>query len=145
MAEVDRRLHDFVARAGGLGRRDELDRAAIAALAALESAGVDALLLKGPALARRLYAEGETRGYSDVDLLVPRRDLDSAAESLKTLGYVRAEEVLGIDDVADILHSEIWARAGETGGPLLIDLHWRLEGCEAPDDLVWEALVAGRG
>lgn len=145
MPAAEGRLHDFVARAGGLDRREELDGAAIAALTAFESVGIEAVLLKGPALARRLYAEGENRGYSDVDLLVRRRDLAWAAEALTTLGYVRAEEVLGIDDVADIQHSELWARAGEDGGPVLIDLHWRLDGCEAPDDVIWEALVARRG
>lgn len=138
------RLDDFVARARGLRRRDELDRAAVAALRELEAAGIRALLLKGPVLARRLYASGETRGYSDVDLLIPRRRLAAAQEALERLGYVRGEAVLGIDDVADIQHSEVWARAGEAGGPLLIDLHWRLDGCEAPDDVIWDALAAGR-
>jgi hypothetical protein len=137
-------LDDFAARARGLRRREELDRAAIAALATLRSAGIEGTLLKGPALVRRLYSDGEFRGYSDVDLLVPRQELASAREALKKLGYVRAEEVLGIDDVAGILHSEVWAKSGEAGGPLLIDLHWRLYGCEAPDDVLWEALVAAR-
>lgn len=138
------RLDEFVARAAGLRHRDELDRAAIAAMTALGSAGVEAVLLKGPALARRLYVEGESRGYSDIDLLIPRRDLESARETLSALGYTRGEEVLGIEDVADIQHSEVWAREGEAGGPLLIDLHWRLDRCEAPDDVAWEALVAKR-
>lgn len=138
-------LEDFVARARGMRHREELDRAAIAALTALLSAGIEVMLLKGPALARRLYVEGETRGYCDVDLLVARRDLGRARGVLARLGYVLGEEVLGIDDVAGIQHSEVWARAGDRGGPVLIDLHWRLEGCAAADELVWEALVAGRG
>jgi hypothetical protein len=139
-----RPLHDFVARARGLRHRDELDRVAIAALSALESAGIEAVLLKGPALARRLYAEGEARGYSDVDLLVRRSNLAAAGESLEKLGYVRIP-MFGIDDVAGVQHSEVWGREGERGGPIQIDLHWRLDGCEAPDDLIWEALVAARG
>src|SRR5215208_7748252 len=101
------RLDDFVARARGLDRQVELESAAVAALSALGSAGVDALLLKGPALARRLYAEGEARGYADIDLLVPRGELASAQEALTKLGYVWAHEVLGIDDVADIEHSQV--------------------------------------
>jgi len=141
-------LDDFVARARQLRKRDVLDRAAIAALTALECAGVDAMLLKGPALARRLYADGEIRGYADVDLLIPRRELARAREVLAKLGYVSAEEVFGIDDVAGIQHSEVWSRPGEResrSGPIMIDLHWRLDGCEAPDDLIWEALAATRG
>jgi hypothetical protein len=142
---VEPRLDEFAARARELRRRDELDSAAIAALGALASAGVEALLLKGPALARRLYAEGEARGYSDIDLLVPRSKLAPAQEALTKLGYVWAHEVLGIDDVAGIEHSQVWARAGEGGAPLLIDLHWRLDGCEAADDRLWAALSSGRG
>ena len=144
----DGALDDFVARARRLRQTEALDRAAIAALAALKVAGVEAMLLKGPALARRLYADGEIRGYSDVDLLIRRRSLATARQVLGRLGYANADEVFGIDDVAGILHSELWSRPGERAirsGPIMIDLHWRLDGCEAADDVVWEALAAGRG
>lgn len=142
---ADPRLDEFALRARGLRRRDEVDRAAVAALGALEAAGVPAVLLKGPALARRLYRDGEARGYEDVDLLIQRRDLEPAGDVLQALGYVKGQEGLGIDDVAGIQHAEVWARAGDTGGPLLIDLHWRLDRCEAPDELFWEALATSRG
>jgi hypothetical protein len=138
------RLDDFAARAREARRQDELERAAVAAVTALESAGVDSVLLKGPALAQRLYTEGEARGYFDIDLLVPRAKLTTAQRALTSLGYVWAHEMFGIDDVAGIEHSQTWARAGEGGAPLLIDLHWRLDRCEAPDDVVWAALAARR-
>ena len=144
----DGALDDFVARARRLCKTELLDRAAIAALAALKSAGVEAMLLKGPALARRLYADDEVRSYSDVDLLIPRRSLVTAREVLRELGYANADEIYGVDDVAGILHSEIWSRPGERAirsGPIMIDLHWRLDGCEASDEVLWEALSAGRG
>jgi hypothetical protein len=142
---ADPRLDDFAARAREQLRRDELDTATVAAVTALASAEVDAVVLKGPALARRLYVEGEARGYSDIDLLVPRAKLTSAQQALTELGYIWAHEVFGIDDVAGIEHSQVWARAGEGGAPLLIDLHWRLDRCEAPDHVVWGALAARRG
>ena len=144
----DGALDDFVARARRLRKTELLDEAAIAALAALRAAGVEAMLLKGPALARRLYLDGEIRGYSDVDLLIPRRSLNTAREVLGQLGYANADEIFGIDDVAGILHSELWSRPGERAirsGPIMIDLHWRLDGCEAADDVIWEALTVGRG
>lgn len=122
-----------------------VDTAAIQALTALNAAGVGALVLKGPAIARRLYAEGEVRGYFDVDLLVPRDALASVEEVFTRLGYARDDDLLGIDDVAGILHSEVWVRPGKGSGPIVIDLHWRLDGCEAGDDLIWETLSAGRG
>jgi hypothetical protein len=144
----DRALDDFVARARSLRQRELLDTAALAALRAFKSAGIDAMVLKGPALARLLYAGGETRGYSDVDLLIPRGSLPTARETLRQLGYANANEIFGIDDVAGVLHSELWSRPGERAirsGPIMIDLHWRLDGCRAADDVLWEALWARRG
>ena len=143
----ERALDDFVARARKLRQRELLDQAALAALTAFRSAGVEAMLLKGPALARRLYTGGEIRSYGDVDLLIPRRSLATAREALSELGYANADEVYGIDDVGGALHSEIWSRPGVRAmrsGPIMIDLHWRLDGCNAPDDVLWEALAAGR-
>lgn len=136
-------LDDFIERARGVRRREELDAAAVEVLDAFEAVGVEPLLLKGPALARLLYTENENRGYSDVDLLVAPRDLEHAREALRMRGYRRAGEQFGIDDVAGIQHSETWAQRGVTG-PLWIDLHWRLGGCEAEDEVVWEGLRAGR-
>ena len=58
------------------------------------------------------------------------------------LGYndVSAAPVHGVVDVADIQHAELWSRRGDDLGPLLIDLHWRLPGWEAPPETSWAAL-----
>ena len=137
-------LDEFLARARELRRREELDRAATTAIAEFESKGIEALLLKGPVLARRLYTEGETRSYWDIDLLVQPQDLAAARETLNNLGYTKVDEVLGIDDVG-ALHGEAWARQAEDTGPLCIDLHWRLSRCDAPGDVVWRALREDHG
>ena len=133
-------LDDFIERVRGLRRRDELDAATVEVLDRFEAAGIKSLLLKGPGLVRRLYSEDEGRGYSDIDLLVAPSDLVNAREALAALGYRRAGHQVGIDDVGGTQHSEIWARTG-AGGPLWVDLHWRLGGCAAPDNVVWEALA----
>ena len=139
-----RSLAEFVARTRELRRRDELDAATIEVLTAFDSIGVKALLLKGPALAHRLYAPaGESRGYWDIDLLVPPHGLESAREALATLGYTKAEEVFGVDDVGGVQHGELWARQDERGGPLCIDLHFRLSGCKASREVVWDSLAKG--
>jgi hypothetical protein len=139
-------LDEFVERARGLSGQAQLDAAAVEALDALEALGVEPLLLKGPALARVLYGPGEHRGYSDVDLLVAPDDLERARRALAGLGYGHPEEAFGIDDVGETLHAETWSRRteGTRGGPLLIDLHWRLPGCEAPANILWEALSVRR-
>jgi hypothetical protein len=50
----------------------EQDLVTAEVVTALGAASVPAILLKGPTFARWLYAPGETRGYADSDLLVPR-------------------------------------------------------------------------
>jgi Uncharacterised nucleotidyltransferase len=135
-------LEDFAQRNRWLHRRAELDRAAVAVLERFEGAGVRSLLLKGPVLARLLY-EGAHRDYFDIDLLVGPPDLAKAREALAGLGYRWGHEERGIDDVARVVHAELWAQRGEYG-PLWVDLHKRLAGCRAADDVVWAALWGRR-
>jgi Uncharacterised nucleotidyltransferase len=142
---VERRaLDEFVERSRGLRHRAELDAAAIAVLDAFDALDVQSLLLKGPALARLLYTPNEHRGYSDVDLLIGPGDLPSARGALTELGFsdVRTS-IFGIDDVSGILHAETWTRRG-AWAPVMIDLHWRLPGCDAAPDSAWPALLARR-
>jgi hypothetical protein len=49
--------------------------------------GVDATLLRGPALAETLYPDPEMRTYEDVDLLLDRAEVMVAKEILRGLGY----------------------------------------------------------
>jgi hypothetical protein len=136
-------LDQFIARALDAHRRDQLDVAAVAVLDAFESAGIEALLLNGAALDRRLYAEGESRGYWDIDLLVAPRDLGRAMDVLSALGFKRAVAP-HTDDTGRTQHGESWTRMDQ-GGAVWIDLHWRLDGCDAPGDVIWSALEATRG
>jgi hypothetical protein len=63
-----------------------LDRTAAQVVAALRAAGIDALVLKGPILARWLYADGTPRPYDDVDLLVAPRHLGAAYRVVERIG-----------------------------------------------------------
>jgi hypothetical protein len=54
---------------------------------ALAHAAVPVLVLKGPALARDLYADPGLRPYSDLDLVVHESDEARAVEALKERGY----------------------------------------------------------
>lgn len=141
-----RALDEFLARVRHLPRQGLLDTAALDLLDAFRAVGVEPLLLKGPALARTLYQPGEHRGYGDVDLLVARHDLPSARRALVELGYRNVSEGRGIDDVAGVLHSEDWSRPVENKRlpPVMVDLHWRLAGCEAPAEVTWRVLGARR-
>lgn len=115
--------------------RNGLDRTAAQLFAAFTEAGIGALLLKGPVLARVLYRPGEEREYNDVDILVEPAALERARELLRTRGWMCLREALGVEDVGGGLHAETWVIEDIT-----VDLHWRLPGTEAPADTTWKVL-----
>ncbi|HEY3354009.1 MAG TPA: nucleotidyltransferase family protein [Polyangia bacterium] len=65
--------------------------------AALARAGIEAVVLKGPALAVALYGSVGLRQFTDLDLLVPRAHAERAVELLVALGY-RGTPPPGRDD-----------------------------------------------
>lgn len=104
-------------------------------VSALRSRGVEALLLKGPAVARLLYADSEQRTYGDSDLLVSPRTFRAAEEALRGLGY---ERDLGVRSMALAgIHGYPWHRPGTT---LAVDLHHTLAGVEEDPQRLWEVL-----
>lgn len=118
-----------------------MDRAAAGLFRALGPAGVDALLLKGPALERALYRGGEGRSYVDVDVLVAPADRAAARTTLSELGYVDVHERLGIDDVGGVVHAEAWLRGPDRDDQgTLVELHLWLPGATADPQVVWDAL-----
>jgi hypothetical protein len=143
------RLRDFLARqhaevpsshSTGPVLKAVLDEAGASVAAALEAAGVDALILKGPALEAALYQEGEARQYVDVDLLVSPDDIQLAEHVLETLGYRNAGAHLGIDDVGGLVHAETWILLGSSALTPQIELHRWFPGAAAPATEVWSAL-----
>jgi hypothetical protein len=59
---------------------------------ALESAGLDFLVFKGPVHQQIVYGDYFVRPSGDVDVLTPRRHYDRAAQVLLELGYEMPEE-----------------------------------------------------
>ena len=108
------------------------------AVEALRRAGVRSVVLKGPSIARWLYADGSPRPYGDSDLLVSPADLEPASRALESLGYA-----LLFDDrtapTADA-HHLVWRREGSDPK---IELHWRLAGVRAPSEMAWRRLSDG--
>ncbi len=98
-----------------------LDLAAGEVMRALETAGIDCLLLKGPAMAHRLYLDAPgCRNYGDIDLLVAPWQFDPAGQVLASLGFedylagMRASE-------AARLQERLWLR--DDAAYLAVDLH----------------------
>jgi hypothetical protein len=135
------RLESFVADLPfrGPGGSRGLERLAAELFDAFAEAGVDALLLKGAALAQLLYEPGERRGYVDIDVLVRPDHLDRAASALNELGYRNITELHGIDDVGRAVPSDTWLPPAQAAG-YDVDVHRWLPGTEAPPDTAWDAL-----
>jgi hypothetical protein len=85
--------------------------------AALETAGIANVPLKGPLLARSLHGDPGMRFSRDIDVLVAREDLRRAAAALEPLGW-RPEHGGG----EPLLHVAL--RHGS--GLPEVELHWRL-------------------
>lgn len=105
-------------------------------LAALHTAGVRTLLLKGYALGQTIYRQSVLRPYSDFDILIPLESMDAALAALRRLGYFPDSDPdyppdyhLHHHHIVPYLHPE-W---------LPVELHWRLvSGAENIDlDTVW--------
>jgi hypothetical protein len=110
-----------------------MEVAAGAAWSELSAAGIPAILLKGPAIARWLY-EDELRLSCDVDLLVSPAQFGAAKTALSACGYEarlpgspacevgpNSEELLGANGIC-------------------IDLHHRLIGVPDPPQRCWQVL-----
>jgi hypothetical protein len=114
-----------------------VDGSTVRVVRALHARGVEAILLKGPALASWLYDDGR-RGYSDADLLVPVHKLDTAESTLEELGFSRFpgdSSPLRAND-----HAQPWIQ--EDG--IAVDLHRTLFGAGVAPEDVWNILWRAR-
>ncbi|MEK0083748.1 nucleotidyltransferase family protein [Benzoatithermus flavus] len=102
---------------------------------ALRVAGVPALAVKGPAQSALLYGDPDLRSSLDLDLLIARRDLRSAAACLERLGYAARPR-------ADGLAREIHFVNPRRG--FVVDLHWNIVGGDIPFPLDFATLWAER-
>ncbi len=89
------------------------------------------ILLKGPVLARWLYADGSVRSYSDCDLLVAPDQIPAAQRVLGELGFHDTASPMAHPR----LESHEWRR-----GEHHVDLHSTLIGIRASPRAVWETL-----
>jgi hypothetical protein len=85
-------------------------------------AGIQAIPFKGPALAWSLYETPGLRFLSDLDLLVPQRDIKRALDLLTSNGYRRTDPDIGLRFFSD--SGEALLR--RTNESLEVDLHWRV-------------------
>lgn len=114
-----------------------LDATTGAVVEALRARGIDCLLLRGPAIARRLYPGGG-RSYVDADLLVEPRRFADAEAALSELGFREAAIEAALPG-ARPGHAHTWLASDGR----VVDLHRTLIGTNAPPDRLWAALRYG--
>jgi hypothetical protein len=101
-------------------------------VAAIASAqGLELVLLRGAAIARRLYDEGERR-YSDIDLLVAEPNRVRVEEILRGLAY---------SPYTPPDRAQHWRRVSDG---CVVDLHVTLWGVEGAPDSLWRWMDAHR-
>src|SRR5687768_2648089 len=105
-----------------------MDVAARDVVAILARAGLRAILLKGPALARWLYEDPAERRYNDIDLLVEAATFELAENALAAAGFRFADHGE---------HARAWIRTVDGAS---VDLHYTLSGAAIDHDEVWRAL-----
>lgn len=101
-----------------------LERHLVRLSAQFESAGLDLIVLKGPALAHTMYPDASWRPFGDLDVLVRSRDWRRACLLLTEMGYRRKFPEPRPGFVERFGHTA--AHVGEDG--LEIDLHRTLVG-----------------
>jgi hypothetical protein len=90
-------------------------------LAAYAAAGIQALVVKGAALAHLVYPEPALRPMSDLDILVPETELGRAREVLADLGFYAP----AFGDALPHRHLAAATRQAE-GLPIQVEIHHRL-------------------
>ena len=102
----------------------------------LRRQGLRAILLKGAAVARWLYGEGDLRTYRDTDLLIDPATLERVQAALGALGYepfLPQSEMPGWD-----VPALLWVRVADRAA---VDLHTSIKGISAPPPQVWATLA----
>ncbi|TAM56157.1 hypothetical protein EPN52_15020 [bacterium] len=121
---VPRKAREALAQRLRLGRARNvlyLDAAA-EALRTLHAGGLAPVALKGVALAEALYVDTGLRQFGDLDVLLPRGDIESAERLLREIGYA----------VSASPHDRSWYDLNyyhlpplqRSGGGMTIELHW---------------------
>jgi hypothetical protein len=114
-------------------RQLALAAATVEVLDAMAAARIRPLMLKGAAIATRLYDNPSERLAEDVDLLVAPRQAPVAAEVLKRLGF--ADRLSGARTNERCAHAVTFDRGGSL--PATIDLHTTLCLCHRTPETLW--------
>jgi len=103
-------------------------------LEALDQAGIEAVLMKGTALAYSVYHEPSARRRGDSDLLIQPSKLEQARNIFSQCNWHRDAQIHGVN------HQECWLHKSAAHFEHSVDLHWEpsdravLQSVLKPDD-----------
>ncbi|MEH7440351.1 nucleotidyltransferase family protein [Neobacillus drentensis] len=90
-------------------------------LKVFEGNGIDVIALKGVYFAERYFGHIGARSTSDIDLLIPFKELDQSIESIKSLGFTVEEE-----KIPGHFHCSFSKKLPGSTMPLVVELHWNI-------------------
>lgn len=91
----------------------------------LKAHGIQALTFKGPVLAEKIYGNIGFRSFGDLDLLIPRTDLQKAVSLLLEQGFVQDID-LSPEQYGKLINKSHHAVLVKDS--VVIELHWELSG-----------------
>ncbi len=93
-------------------------------LTAFEHEGIEALVLKGPALAVKVYPHPATRPFADIDLLVRPDQYSKTVGVLCQLGY--RSQTSRFDSFENFFCAESFIHSDDSRNHFEVDVHWSL-------------------
>jgi hypothetical protein len=106
-----------------LARSTLFEQAVREVLLRFEEAGIGVILLRGLVLGETIYRDKALRPFSDMDLLIQKKDLELAREALLDLGYRSAHSIDEKYFERNHLHLQYLRREGGVAA----ELHWALD------------------
>jgi Uncharacterised nucleotidyltransferase len=104
-----------------------------------ETNGIKTIAYKGPALAALAYNDLRLRGFTDLDIIVRKRDVARAKEILLEQSYVLWPELTGTQQ--DIVLRKQHCLAFKSAElRIVVELHWKLAGRRFADPLEAEQM-----
>ncbi|MCX5836895.1 MAG: nucleotidyltransferase family protein, partial [Deltaproteobacteria bacterium] len=112
-------------------------------LATFQDAGIPCIVLKGIALAERVYPNIAMRGMSDVDILVKKDALFKVDDYLSSLGYLSQDSSVekAIHNPAGYLASLEYRK---NASPLNLHVHWHIVNTSVPATMFVEQIDINR-
>jgi hypothetical protein len=94
-------------------------------IAAFKKNQIPTITLKGPALAQQLYGDVAMKASLDLDILIPQSYFSTAAETLKSIGFI-ADVPYSLTPRQELYLLNNFHHYAFTNGSTSVEMHWQL-------------------